>query len=48
MIPIIGTGFGVVKEGVIPSVVVRNNTLPRLEPVAMLMGEATVFTLVSV
>jgi hypothetical protein len=48
MIPVIGTGFGVVEEGVIPSMVVWDDTPSRFEPVATLIGEAAVFALVSV
>jgi hypothetical protein len=48
MIPVIGTGFGVVEKGVVPSMVVRDDTPPWFESVATLMGECTIFTLVSV
>jgi hypothetical protein len=48
MIPIIGTGCWVVKEGIIPSVVIRDGALSGFEMVAMLVGESTIPTLVSV
>jgi hypothetical protein len=28
MIPVIGTGFGVIEEGIVPSMVVRDDTSP--------------------
>jgi hypothetical protein len=48
MIPVIGTGFRVIEEGIVPSKVVRDDTSPWFELVAMLMGEGTVFALVSI
>jgi hypothetical protein len=48
MIPIIGTGFGVFKEGIIPSVVTQNDTLSWFELVTVLMGECTIFALVPI
>jgi hypothetical protein len=48
MIPVIGTGFRVVEEGIVPSMVVWNDASPRLEMVATLVGEGTIPTLVSV
>jgi hypothetical protein len=46
--PIVGTGLRVVEEGVIPSVMVWDDALPRLELLAILVGETTVPALVSV
>jgi hypothetical protein len=48
MIPIIGTCFRVVKEGIVPSVVIGDDTSPRFETVTALVGEGTIPTLVSV
>jgi hypothetical protein len=48
MIPIIGTGFGVVKEGIIPFVMVRDDTLSWFESVATLVGESAILAFVSV
>jgi hypothetical protein len=48
VIPVIGTGLGVVEERVIPSMVVRDDTPSRFEPFATLMGESTIPALVSV
>jgi hypothetical protein len=48
MIPIIGTGFRVIEEGIVPSMVVRDDALPWFESVATLMGERTIFALVSI
>jgi hypothetical protein len=48
MIPIIGTGFGVVKERIVSSMVVRDNTLSWFELVAPLVRERTVLALVSI
>jgi hypothetical protein len=48
MIPIIGTGFGVIEEGVISSMVVQDDAPLRLELIAMLMGEPAIPAFVSV
>jgi hypothetical protein len=58
MIPVIGTGFGVVKEGIISSVMVEegiissmmvwDDALSWFETVATLMGERTILALVSI
>jgi hypothetical protein len=48
MIPIIGTGFRVVEEGIIPSMVVRDDAPSWFETVATLMGESTIFAFMSV
>jgi hypothetical protein len=48
MIPVIGTGFEMIKEGVISSMVIRNDALPRLELVTALVRESTILALVSV
>jgi hypothetical protein len=48
MILVIGTGFGAVKERVIPSVVVQDDASSWFELVAMLMGKCTILALVSI
>jgi hypothetical protein len=48
MIPVIGTGFRMVEERIIPSVVVWDDTPTWFELVAMLMGESAIFALVSI
>jgi hypothetical protein len=48
MIPIIGTGFGVIEEGIVSSMVVWDNAPSWFELFTMLMGEHTIFALVSV
>jgi hypothetical protein len=48
MIPVIGTGFGGIEEGIIPSMVVWDNTSSWFESVAMLVGECAILALVSV
>jgi hypothetical protein len=48
MIPVIGTGFGVVEKGIVPSMVVRDDASSRFEAVTALMGEGIVSALVSV
>jgi hypothetical protein len=48
MIPVIGTCSGVVKVGIIPSMVFRDGTTTWFIPVAALVGERTISALVSV
>jgi hypothetical protein len=48
MIPIIGTSFGVVEEGIVSSMMVGDNALPRFELVTTLMGKSAIFALVSI
>jgi hypothetical protein len=48
MIPIIGISFRVVEEGIVSSMMVGDDTLPRFELVATLMGKSAIFALVSV
>jgi hypothetical protein len=48
MIPVIGTGFGAIEEQIIPSMVVQDNTPSWFESVATLVGQGTIFALMSV
>jgi hypothetical protein len=48
MIPVIGTCFGVVEEGIVPSMVVGDGTSSGFEAVATLVGEGTIPTLVPI
>jgi hypothetical protein len=48
MIPVIRTCFGVFEVGIIPSVVIGDNTSPRFELVAMLVRECAILALVSI
>jgi hypothetical protein len=48
MIPVIGTGFGVVEEGVVPSMVIRDGTSSLFELIAALMWEGTIFAFMSI
>jgi hypothetical protein len=48
MIPIIGIGFRVVEEGIVPSMVVWDDTLSWFKLVTTLMGQCTIFALVSI
>jgi hypothetical protein len=48
MIPVIGTGFRVVEEGIVPSMVVQDDAPPWFESIATLMGECTIFALMFV
>jgi hypothetical protein len=48
MVPVVGTGFGVVEERVVPSVVVWDNTPSRFEGGTSLVREATVPALVPI
>jgi hypothetical protein len=48
VIPIIGTCLGVVKEGIIPSMVVGDGTTTRSVTVTLLVGETAIPTLVPI
>jgi hypothetical protein len=48
MIPVIGTSFGMIEEGIVSSVMVGDDASPRFELVATLMGKSAIFALVSV
>jgi hypothetical protein len=48
MIPVIGTGFGVVEEQIVSSVMVRDNASSWFELIAVLMGECAILALVPI